>query len=141
MSGREDQPGPDDARGGVNDGDLELRLAGAVGVLTALSGLGLVIAPKLVLRILGARDDHPAPFLFRVVGMFMTITGGTLADTVRAGDPPARALRWAALAKVGATVMVLGGVRARRLGRLALALAAFDGAAAVLLGRLARRAD
>ena len=55
----------------------------AIGGATAVSGLGLIAAPRLVLCILGAGRSDPAPFLFRIIGMFMTVSGGLLADGAR----------------------------------------------------------
>jgi len=111
----------------------------AIGGATAVSGLGLIVAPRLVLRILGAGRTEPTPFLFRIIGMFMTVSGGLLADGARAR--PARsagagrvALRWAMAAKIGAAIAVGYGVRSKRFGKQGLALAAFDASAAALIG-------
>ncbi|MGH9133596.1 MAG: hypothetical protein ACRDZZ_06645, partial [Ilumatobacteraceae bacterium] len=56
------------------------KAAFAVGAATAVSGLALVAVPRLALRALGAGRAEPSPFLFRIIGMFMTVSGGLLAD-------------------------------------------------------------
>ena len=111
----------------------------AIGGATAASGLGLIAAPRLVLRILGAGRAEPAPFLFRISGMFMTVSGGLLADGARPRPPQTAgagraALRWAMVAKIGAAIAVGYGVRSKRFGKQGLALAAFDASAAALVG-------
>lgn len=111
----------------------------AVGGATAVSGLGLIVAPSLVLRILGAGRAEPTPFLFRIIGMFMTVSGGLLADGARPRPAPSAtvgrvALRWAMVAKIGAAIAVGYGVRSKRFGKQGLALAAFDASAAALVG-------
>ena len=111
----------------------------AIGGATAVSGLGLIAAPGLVLRILGAGRTEPTPFLFRIIGMFMTVSGGLLADGAfaRPSRSPGAgrvALRWAMAAKIGAAIAVGYGVRSKRFGKQGLALAAFDASAAALIG-------
>ena len=63
--------------------DTLKKAAIAIGGATAVSGLGLITAPRLMLRILGAGRSEPSPFLFRIIGMFMTVSGGLLADGAR----------------------------------------------------------
>ena len=104
-----------------------------VGGLTAASGLALIAMPRFVLWVLGAGRAEPSPFLFRIIGMFMTVSGGLLADGARAPATGRVALRWSLAAKVGAAVAVTLGVRTKRFGKQALALAAFDAAAAALV--------
>lgn len=114
----------------------EARLGQAIGAMTIASGAGLVVAPRLVLAALGARRRDPAPFFVQVVGMFMMTSGGLLADGCRRDPPSPVALRWAFAQKVGATVAMVLGVRSRRVGRQALAVAAIDGFSAAVVGRL-----
>ena len=111
----------------------------AIGGATAVSGLGLIAAPSLVLRILGAGRAEPTPFLFRIIGMFMAVSGGLLVDGTRATISNRTgagrvALRWAMVAKIGAAIAVGYGVRSKRFGKQGLALAAFDASAAALIG-------
>lgn len=119
--------------------DGTLRLAVVVGVGTAASGVALMVMPRLALRLLGAGRTDPAPFFFRVIGMFMAVSGGSMVDVCRAPAPSAQGLRWALAAKTGAAVMLSGGIRSRRLGKQAWALAGIDAASAGLLLRIIRR--
>ena len=107
-----------------------------IGATTLASGLGLLLAPRLSLRLMGAGTAPPAPLLFRVVGMFMGVTGGLLAD----GAEERVVLRWSVVQKTGAAAAMTVGVVRGDYARRALAVAAFDAASAVVLGReLARR--
>lgn len=109
--------------------------ARVVGLTTAASGLSLVAAPRLALRAMGAATPDPAPLLFRVVGMFMTVAGGLLVD---GADEPL-ALRWSAVQKAGAVAGVTLGVAGGQYHPRALAVALFDAGSAVLLVRRLRR--
>ena len=116
---------------------MSARLARTIGATTAASGAGLLLAPGTALRLMGAQTTDPAPFLFRIVGLFMAISGATLVDGGRAP----LALRWSLVQKVGATTAMCWGVRNGTYSRRALAVAAFDGASAVLLAGLILRGD
>ena len=56
----------------------------AIGGATAVSGLALIVAPSMRKTRLGAGRAEPTPFLFRIIGMFMAVSGGLLADGARA---------------------------------------------------------
>jgi hypothetical protein len=86
-----------------------------------------------VLRIMGAGTTEPSPFLFRIIGMFMTVSGGLLADGARASRGGRVALRWAMAGKIGAAIAIWRGVRSKRFGKQGLALAVFDASAAGLI--------
>ncbi|MET0325685.1 MAG: hypothetical protein ABW219_10715 [Ilumatobacteraceae bacterium] len=105
----------------------------AIGGLTAASGLALIAMPRFVLWALGAGRAEPSPFLFRIIGMFMTVSGGLLADAARSPGTERAALRWSLVGKVGAASAIVVGVRRQRFGKQAMALAAFDAAAAGLV--------
>ena len=107
-------------------------VARLIGGTTALSGAVLVAAPRTMLRAMGAAAPDPAPLLYRVVGMFMTVSGGLLADG--ADDPLAR--RWSVVQKSGAVLGVGLGVATGQYRPRALVVAAFDAASAVLLARM-----
>jgi len=104
--------------------------------VTAASGAGLVVAPRLVLALLGARRREPGLFFLQVVGMFMMTSGGLLADGCRSDPPSPVALRWAFAQKLGATVAMVLGVRSRRVGRQALAVAAIDAFSAAVVAKM-----
>ena len=85
-----DGPAASATLSGSADGSLT-QLATGIGYATAASGVGLAVLPSLVLRLLGTgRAVAPAPFLFRIVGMFMVVSGG------RSPRPSARVsrVRW-----------------------------------------------
>ena len=103
-----------------------------IGLTTAASGASLVAMPRTSLRLMGASDADPAPLLYRVIGMFMVVTGGFRVD---GADAPL-AVRWSVAQKVGATVGVGAGVLGGQYRPRALAVAAFDGACGVLLARM-----
>jgi hypothetical protein len=107
-------------------------VARLIGATTAVSGASLVAAPRTALRGMGAAVTDPAPLLYRVVGMFMTVSGGLLADG--ATDP--LALRWSLVQKTGAVLGVGLGVATGQYRPRSLAVAAFDGLSAVLLARM-----
>ena len=111
-------------------------VARLIGGTTAASGAALMAAPRTALRAMGAEAIDPAPLLYRVVGMFMAVSGGLLVD----GATDTRALRWSLAQKTGAALGVGLGVASGQYRPRALAVAAFDAAGAVLLARmLARR--
>jgi len=129
---------PVNGGGAANADDPLMRAALVVGIATAGSGVALVVAPRFALWALGAARDEPGPYLFRIVGMFMTVAGGSLVDISRCRPAP-DAMRWAIASKVGAAVAVAGAVRTQRFGKQALLLAAVDSASAVLLVAIQRR--
>lgn len=119
------------------DRPAEVRLAEAIGFMTAASGAGLVVAPRLILRILGARRRRDSsPFFVQVVGMFMMTSGGLLADGCRQTPPARIALRWAVAQKTGAAIAMVLGVRSKRIGKLALVIAAIDACSGALAARI-----
>jgi hypothetical protein len=115
--------------------DSGSKTAKFLGVVTAVSGGSLTVAPGISLQVMGAEDDNPAPLLFRIIGMFMMISGGLLAD----GRDSPTVLKWSILQKAAASTAVAGGVAVGQFHPRALALAAFDGASAIVLARVLRR--
>ncbi|MCU1346558.1 MAG: hypothetical protein JWL70_2824 [Acidimicrobiia bacterium] len=105
----------------------------ASGVITAASGVAMMLRPKPLLRMAGASAEQPAPFLFGVVGMFMTLSGGLLAQGAAARPADRRALQYSLAQKVGATAAVGLGVKRGRYKRRALLVASFDAASAALI--------
>jgi hypothetical protein len=125
----------------ITNDDTVLRpaLIGA-GVITAASGVAMMLRPKPLLGLAGAATAQPAPFLFGVVGMFMTISGGLLTQGAAARPVDRRALQYSLAQKVGATAAVSLGVRRGRYKRRALLVASFDALSGVLIAAfLARR--
>ena len=94
------------------------------------SGAAQVVAPGLVLGIVGGDASPAARHFFGIVGMFMVLFGGLTWQAVRAGAP--MPLGWCALQKLGAAAAVGLGVARGHFGALALAVAGFDLASGVL---------
>ena len=113
----------------------DVRTARAIGATTLMSGIGLMAAPRTSLRLMGAATADPAPLLYRVVGMFMGVTGGLLLD----GADQAVVRRWSLVQKAGAVAGVGLGVARGDDRRRALLVAAFDAASAVALARMLAR--
>lgn len=107
-------------------------LARAIGATTLASGLGLMAAPRTALRLMGASTPDPSPLLYRVVGMFMTVSGGLLLD----GAEQRVVLRWSLAQKTGAVAGVGLGVLRGDYRKRALLVASFDAASAVALARM-----
>ena len=114
-------------------------LSVAVGAVTAFFGLLLLAFPITMLHLLDAGTTDPAPYIFGIVGLFMLLFGGLLVDAARRPEPPPVALFWCFLQKVGATVAMLAGFITDVYGWLALLVAVFDGASALIVYGLWRR--
>jgi hypothetical protein len=115
------------------DGDRLLPAAlDGVAALTVASGLLQVVAPQLVLQRLARDPDRLSAHFFGTVGMFMTVSGGTLHRALHQTEPDGRLLAWSVAQKLGASGAVAIAVRRRLLSPLALAVAAFDLASGIL---------
>jgi hypothetical protein len=110
-----------------------------IAVITAFSGAVQVVAPGFVLGALGAESTPTSQHLFATVGMFMVVVGGLLTHTLLSRSQSADVLLWSAVQKFGAFVAVLLGVLNQVFASLALGVAFFDLATAVLLGIAWRR--
>ena len=96
------------------------------------TGATQVVAPDLVLGVVGG-DASPAPrFYFQIVGMFMVLFGGLMWHTVRAARDIRVPMLWCALQKLGAATVVTLGVFGGHFARIALIVAAFDLATSAL---------
>jgi hypothetical protein len=111
----------------------------AVAGLTVLSGLGQLVLPGVVLDALGADSTPTSRHFFAIVGMFMAVVGGVTLQALLAADPPSYVVLWCAVQKAGAVVAVTVGVARDLFAGLALLVAAFDLASAVLAGLLWHR--
>jgi hypothetical protein len=98
----------------------------AISVITMLSGAAQVIAPGVVLHVVGGEATPATMHFFAIIGMFMVLFGGLMWQALRAPTPQPIPLFWAALQKVGAAVAVGLGVSRGLFGPLALAVASFD---------------
>lgn len=110
-----------------------------IAAITALSGLTQLVAPGLVLDLLGAESTATSRQMFTTVGMFMVVIGGVTLQALLAHPTPPFVLAWAALQKAGAAVAVSWAVAADVFDWLALLVAAFDALTAVLAFMLWQR--
>lgn len=103
------------------------RILLAIAFLTALSGATQLLAPALVLRLVGGPSGTEARFFFAILGMFMVLFGGLALQALRASASiQPLPIRWAALQKLGAAGAVGIGVARGVFGPVAVLVAAFD---------------
>jgi hypothetical protein len=105
----------------------------AIAVATIGTGAIQIAAPQLVLGVISvASGTSLGEYLFAIVGMFMVLFGGLLLHALSGPELQRVPLLWAGLQKLGASIAVALGVAAGVLVPLALLVAAFDLASAVL---------
>ena len=98
----------------------------AIALLTVVSGAVQLLAPRIVLRIVGGDTSPAAAHFFGIVGMFMVLFGGLLWQALRSPTPMPVPVFWAALQKLGASAAVALGVSRGLFGVIALLVASFD---------------
>lgn len=103
-----------------------------ISVLTLLSGLTQIIAPAMVLRIVGAEVTPTTQHFFAIVGMFMTLFGGLMLNTIYQAVPNRPAICWCALQKIGASIAVALGIAHGIFKWPAAGVALFDGLSGLL---------
>lgn len=110
-----------------------------IGGVTVLTGACQLFAPGFVLDLLSADSTGISRHLFATVGMFMVVVGGLLVQGLLTPAPPPYLVFWAGLQKFGAFVLVGVGVLRELFSALALLVAFFDLATALLCWLMARR--
>ncbi|MFI2370730.1 hypothetical protein [Streptomyces sp. NPDC018833] len=110
-----------------------------IGAVTVLTGVCQLLAPGPVLDLLSADSTGISRHLFATVGMFMLVVGGLLVQGLLTPAPPPYLLLWAGLQKFGAFVLVGIGVVRDLFGEIALLVAFFDLATALLCWLMGRR--
>ncbi|MEV5972714.1 hypothetical protein [Streptomyces sp. NPDC051921] len=110
-----------------------------IGAVTVLTGASQVVAPGPVLDLLSADPTALSRHLFATVGMFMIVVGGLLVHGLLGPAPPPYLLWWTGLQKFGAFVLVGVGVLRDLFGPIALLVAFFDLATALLCWLLGHR--
>ncbi len=104
-----------------------LRLVVAlIAAITVVSGLSQMVAPGLVLDIIGADSNASTRHFFGIVGMFMAVVGGLTLHALLTATGEHPVLVWAAIQKFGAFAAVGLGVGRGVFGGLALLIAGFD---------------
>ncbi|MFJ4262959.1 hypothetical protein ACIPY0_09880 [Paenarthrobacter nicotinovorans] len=101
--------------------------------ITVLSGAVQVPFGGPILGLLGAEDTATSRQLFGTVGMFMVVVGGLLLHSLLSGAPSPLVVLWSTLQKAGAFGAVGIGVLNGVFAPVALGVAFFDLATAVLL--------
>jgi hypothetical protein len=104
--------------------------------MTVATGLVQLLAPGFVLGLVGGDQAPASRHLFGIVGMFMVLFGGALAQGLGSGaaEPPDRiVLLWAGLQKLGASAAVGLGVQRSLFAPVALAVAGFDLLSGILI--------
>ena len=97
-----------------------------VAALTAASGAFQAVAPGLVLDRVARDPDALSRHLFRVVGMFMVATSGTLRRALRAPEPDPGLLAWTAVQKLASSGLLGLGVARKTFSPSVVPVAAFD---------------
>ncbi|MFE5296318.1 hypothetical protein [Streptomyces sp. NPDC056632] len=110
-----------------------------IGAVTVLTGAAQLVAPGPILDLLSADSTLVSRHLFATVGMFMIVIGGLLIQGLVDPAPPPYLLWWTGLQKFGAFVLVGVGVLRDVFGPIALLVAFFDLATALLCWLLGRR--
>ena len=110
----------------------------AIAMTTLVSGVGQLIAPRVVLAFVAAQRTPTSAHFFAIVGMFMALFGCLLLHGLVSSVPNRVAILWAGLQKFGAVAAVGLGVQHGIFSSLALVIAAFDlfsGVAVILYWR------
>ena len=109
------------------------RLSYAIGVITILSGAFQLLAAPWELELLAAQNGLASTHFFRIIGMFMVLFGGMLTHALSRPEPRDLVVLWTALQKFGASAAVGLGVLTAVFSPLALLVAGFDLASALVL--------
>ncbi|NBB74654.1 MAG: patatin [Bacteroidetes bacterium] len=112
---------------------LLYRIIAAIAAITLFSGLGQLLMPGFVLRIVGAEVLPATQHLFAIVGMFMALFGGMVLHALLSARHHRIVLLWAALQKLGAFGAVTLGVSNGIFSPLAMGVAFFDLASGLLM--------
>jgi len=104
----------------------------AIAAITIVSGAFQLIWPRLVLEAVGAATSDTSAQCFGTVGMFMVLFGGGLGQALLRVPNDSLMIGWATLQKAGAAAAVAVGVARGVFAPVALLVASFDGATAIL---------
>jgi RsiW-degrading membrane proteinase PrsW (M82 family) len=102
-----------------------------IAVGTFFSGLLLIVLQKFVLDLLSAPTTTSDRLFFAIIGMFMAIVGGTLAQDLL-GQPHRFVVGWSALQKACASAAMSVAVALSVFSYYGIILAAFDFCSALL---------
>ncbi|MEV7606407.1 hypothetical protein AB0N65_13285 [Paenarthrobacter sp. NPDC089322] len=105
----------------------------AIAIITVVTGAVQVPFGGTVLQLIGADSTPETRQLFGTVGMFMVVVGGLLLHTLLNAVPSPEVVLWSGIQKAGAFGAVGIGVMNGVFAPIALLVAFFDLATAVLL--------
>jgi uncharacterized membrane protein YeiH len=111
----------------------------AIAAGTFLSGVLLVVAQGFVLHLLSAPTTTSDQLFFAIIGMFMAIVGGMLAQELLQPQPSAIVTGWSALQKLCAAAAMSLAVAISVFSYYGIILAAFDFCSALLAFAYLRR--
>src|SRR5436305_11121032 len=115
----------------MNDALLRLLLI-LIALTTVASGAVQWIAPSFVLGLISSQDGALSAHLFATVGMFILITGGLFLQSLVTRSAERAIPFWIGIQKAAAAALVGWGIIRGLFTPLALGVAAFDAATAVL---------
>jgi len=104
----------------------------AIAAGTFLSGILLIVAQGLVLDALSAPTTTSDRLFFAIIGMFMAVVGGSLAQALLRSPPIRLVVGWSAIQKLGASAAMSLAVALDVFSYYGLALVIFDFSSAVL---------
>jgi len=97
-----------------------------ISIITIISGITQLIIPGFVLRLTGAEVSVTSSHFFAIIGMFMTLFGALMIQTVYSKDTGSAVIFWSALQKLGASIAVFAGIMKGLFAFQAAAVAGFD---------------
>ncbi|MGB5352183.1 MAG: hypothetical protein WBN32_01070 [Woeseia sp.] len=98
----------------------------AIGAITVVSGFVQLVAPNIVLGVVGGESTPTSRHFFAIVGMFMVLFGGMLCHALLSAGAEHVAVLWAGLQKFGAAGAVSVGAVIGIFSWMAMSVAAFD---------------
>jgi hypothetical protein len=122
----------------MNDSSLRGVLV-VIAAITVLTGLTQLIAPAWALGFIASDRSALGAHFFATVGMFMIITGAMFLQSLLAHSTEGAIPFWIGVQKAAACALVAWAVLRGLLAPIAYAVAAFDGATALLTFAFWRR--
>jgi hypothetical protein len=110
-----------------------------IAAITVLTGLTQLVAPAWILDFIARDRSALGAHFFATVGMFMIITGAMFLQSLLAHSTEGAIPFWIGVQKAAACALVAWAVLRGLLVPIAYAVAAFDGATAVLTFAFWRR--
>jgi hypothetical protein len=107
-------------------------LLAVIAVLTVVSGLVQMFDPGFILGTISGEATAASRHFFGIVGMFMALFGGMTLHALLSADENRIVFVWAGLQKAGASIAVGSGVFHGIFSSLALLVAGFDLATAII---------